>query len=173
MASRVRGPGSEDRRELRIRHLSGCLPCTLKCAYCGLPVRLTGPGDHPGYGVVEEVIDPAESRPARERHATGATDRFGRDCGWIGHERHSSGDLVLLHRFCRGALGRCRTRGCVLRRAHLGRATEQYETGRRRPGRYQRLGVRRSADLDLYRKHWRVAKMRYACKACRYYTGSH
>jgi hypothetical protein len=139
MASRVRGPGSEDRRELRLRHIAGCLPCTLKCGYCGLPVRLTGPGAHPGYGVVEEV----------------------------------TGELVLLHRFCRGALGRCRTRGCVLRRAHLGRATEQYETGRRRPGRYQRLGVRRSPDLDLYRKHWRVAKMRYACQACRYYTGSH
>ncbi|WP_410586458.1 hypothetical protein [Amycolatopsis sp. lyj-23] len=138
MASRVRGPGSEDRRELRIRHLTGCLPCTLKCAYCGLPVRLAGRGDHPGYGVVEEV----------------------------------TGGLVLLHRFCRSALGRCGTRGCVLRRAHLGRATEQYETGRR-PGRYQRLGVRRSPDLDLYRKHWRIAKMRYACKACRYYTGSH
>lgn len=143
MASRVRGPGSEDQRALRLRHISGCLTCTLKCGYCGLPVRLAGPGDHPGYGVVEEVVDGLAA------------------------------DLVLLHRFCRSALGRCRTRGCVLRRAHLGRATEQYETGRRRPGRYQRLGVRRSADLDLYRKHWRVAKMRYACKACRYYTGSH
>jgi hypothetical protein len=144
MASRVRGPVSPDRREPRLRHLTGCLTCTLKCVYCGLPVRLTGPGDHPGHGVVEEI--PGDG-PAP--------------------------DLVLLHRFCRSALGRCRTRGCVLRRAHLGRATEQYDTGRRRPGRYQRLGVRRSADLDLYRKHWRVAKMRYACKACRYYTGSH
>lgn len=142
MASRVRGPGSSG-RELRLRHVTGCLSCTLKCAYCGLPVRLTGPAGHPGYGVVDEVgVD------------------------------ETCGELVLLHRFCRGALGRCRTRGCMLRRAHLGRATEQYETGRR-PGRYQRLGVRRSADLDLYRKHWRVAKMRYACQACRYYTGSH
>ncbi|UOZ05114.1 hypothetical protein [Amycolatopsis sp. WQ 127309] len=144
MASRVRQPVSEDRRDPRLRHITGCLTCTLKCAYCGLPVRLAGPGDHPGYGVVEQIA------------GDGPTP-----------------DLVLLHRFCRSALGRCRTRGCVLRRAHLGRATEQYETGRRRPGRYQRLGVRRSPDLDLYRKHWRVAKMRYACKACRYYTGSH
>jgi len=144
MASRVRGPGSEDRRDLRLRHIAGCLPCTLTCGYCGLPVRLDGPGDHPGRGVVEQLAGDGTAAP----------------------------DLVLLHRFCRSALGRCRTRGCLLRRAHLGRATEQYETGRR-PGRYQRLGVRRSPDLDLYRKHWRVAKMRYACKACRYYTGSH
>ncbi|SFW83996.1 hypothetical protein [Amycolatopsis australiensis] len=150
MASPVRGPRSgdrrqEDRRALRLRHIAGCLSCTLTCQYCGLPVRLAGPAGHPGYGVVEEVI---------------------------AGDGTAAPDLVLLHRFCRSALGRCRTRGCVLRRAHLGRATEQYETGRR-PGRYQRLGVRRSPDPDLYRKHWRVAKMRYACKACRYYTGSH
>jgi len=127
----------------RVRHVTDCLTCTLRCTYCGLPVRLTGPADHPGYGVVDELA---------------TADR--------------SPDLVLLHRFCSHALGRRRTPGCALRRAHLGRATEQYDTGRR-PGRYQRLGVRRSPNLDLYRKHWRIAKMRYACQACRYYTGSH
>jgi hypothetical protein len=123
--------------------VTACLTCTLKCAYCGLPVRLTGACDHPGYGVVDEFAGNEPEAP----------------------------DLVLLHRFCRSALGR-RIPGRALRRAHLGRATEQYDTGRR-PGRYQCLGVRRSPDLDLYRKHWRIAKMRYACKACRYYTGSH
>lgn len=144
MTSRVRGPvAGTDRRDVRLRHVTGCLTCTLRCSYCGLPVRLTGPADHPGYGVVDELATAEEPL-----------------------------DLVLLHRFCRRALGRRRTPGCALRRAHLGRATEQYDTGRR-AGRYQRLGVRRSPNLELYRKHWRIAKMRYACQACRYYTGSH
>ncbi len=126
MTSRVQvSVSGADRRDVRIRH-----------------VTLTGPADHPGYGVVDELATLGDSP-----------------------------DLVLLHRFCSHALGR-RAEGFALRRAHLGRATEQYDTGRR-TGRYQRLGVRRSPNLELYRKHWRIAKMRYACQACRYYTGSH
>jgi hypothetical protein len=140
MASRARVTLSGDLRAARIRHVTACLTCTLKCVYCALPVRLSGPDDHPGYGVVEQV---------------------------------PGGELVLLHRFCRRALGRRRAPGCAVRRAHLGRATEQYDTGRR-IGRYERLGVRPvSRNTDLFRKRWRMAKMRYACKACRYYTGSH
>lgn len=78
-------------------------------------------------------------------------------------------DLGLLHRFCRTA-ARSRSaarRGSVARRAYLGRATERYEA--RLPLRpYDRLGV---CPGDGQR--WRIAKMRYACKACRYYTSSH
>jgi hypothetical protein len=77
--------------------------------------------------------------------------------------------LGLLHRFCRVA-ARSRSaarRGLVVRRAYLGRATERYEA--RLPTRpYDRLGVCPGDG-----KRWRVAKMRYACKACRYYTSSH
>jgi hypothetical protein len=77
--------------------------------------------------------------------------------------------LGLLHRFCRQAV-RSRSaarRGLVVRRAYLGRATERYEA--RLPTRpYDRLGVCPGDG-----KRWRVAKMRYACKACRYYTSSH
>ena len=77
--------------------------------------------------------------------------------------------LGLLHRFCRdGARSRSAARrGIVARRAYLGRATERYEA--RLPMRpYDRLGVCPGDG-----KRWRIAKMRYACKACRYYTSSH
>jgi hypothetical protein len=77
--------------------------------------------------------------------------------------------LGLVHVFCRGpAHSRSAARrGVMTRRAYLGRATERYEA--RLPVRpYDRLGV-----LPGDVKRWRVAKMRYACKACRYYTSSH
>ncbi|MBE1464358.1 hypothetical protein H4W33_003370 [Kibdelosporangium phytohabitans] len=74
-----------------------------------------------------------------------------------------------MHRFCRDS-ARSRSaarRGLVVRRAYLGRATERYEAHQPvRP--YDRLGV---CPGDGPR--WRIAKMRYACKACRYYTSSH
>jgi hypothetical protein len=77
--------------------------------------------------------------------------------------------LGLLHLFCRDS-ARSRSaarRGLVVRRAYLGRATERYEA--RLPVRpYDRLGV-----CPGDRQGWRIAKMRYACKACRYYTSSH
>ena len=77
--------------------------------------------------------------------------------------------LIMLHRFCRGSAHSrsAARRGLVARRAYLGRATECYEA--RLPVRpYDRLGV---CPGDGQR--WRIAKMRYACKACRYYTSSH
>jgi hypothetical protein len=122
-----------------LRHVTArCLSCGSLCAYCGLPVRLTGEGEHPGYGVVEQV------RP----DVTG---------------------LALVHLFCRDAT-RSRSaarRGIVVRRAYLGHATERYEAHLPvRP--YDRLGVCPGDG-----KRWRIAKMRYACKACRYYTSSH
>ncbi|MFC4078629.1 hypothetical protein [Amycolatopsis samaneae] len=138
----VDGPG-----ERRLRHVTACLTCTLRCAHCALPVRLNGKSDHPGYGVVDE------------HHAPGV---------------RGFPDLGLLHRFCRDTLGRGLTVELAVRRAYLGHVTELYETGGR-SRRYERLGVRppRPGSPELYRKRWRVAKMRYACKACRYYTGSH
>lgn len=122
-----------------MRHvLAQCLACCSRCAYCDLPVLVTGEREHPGYGVVDVVGD-----------------------GYPG--------LGLLHLFCREA-ARSRSaarRGTVIRRAYLGRATERYEA--RLPVRpYDRLGVCPGDG-----KRWRIAKMRYACKACRYYTSSH
>jgi hypothetical protein len=108
-------------------------------------VRLDGECGHPGYGVVEHFGAPAGDLP----------------------------NLRLLHRFCRDTFGRSATRrGLAVRRAYLGRATEQFDVGL--PSRpYDRLGVSCAANSELYWKRWRIAKMRYACKACRYYTGSH
>jgi hypothetical protein len=126
-----------------LRHVSTpCLPCGSLCVYCGLPVRLAGAPEHPGYGVVDQVT---------------------------GRQRPGMPNLGLLHLFCRGAaMSRSAARrGIVARRAYLGRATERYEA--RLPVRpYDRLGVCPGDG-----KRWRIAKMRYACKACRYYTSSH
>jgi hypothetical protein len=86
-----------------------------------------------------------------------------------GREHPDLPDLGLLHLFCRDAVRKRRAarRGIVARRAYLGRATERYEA--RLPLRpYDRLGVCPGDG-----KQWRVAKMRYACKARRYYTSSH
>ncbi|OLZ52540.1 hypothetical protein BS329_14655 [Amycolatopsis coloradensis] len=145
MGWHVRETIDEDRRERRIRHVTRCLSCTLICVHCGLPARFSVPAGHPGLGVVE--------------HLPGATTP-------------GLPDLALLHRFCRDNLAA--EPGVALRRAYLGLATELFETGRR-IRRHRRLGVHppRPGHLETYRKRWRVAKMRYACKACRYYTGSH
>jgi hypothetical protein len=128
---------------LKLRHSSAtCLPCGSLCAYCGLPVRLTGHPEHPGYGVVDQVN---------------------------GREHPTLPDLGLLHLFCRRAARKrsAARRGIAARRAYLGRATERYEA--RLPQRpYDRLGVCPGDG-----KRWRIAKMRYACKACRYYSSSH
>ena len=125
-----------------LRHVAvQCLPCGSLCAYCGLPVRLSGSDEHPGYGVVDQVPNEHTELP----------------------------DLGLLHLFCRDA-ARSRSaarRGLVARRAYLGRATERYEA-HQPPRPYDRLGVCPGDG-----KRWRIAKMRYACKACRYYTSSH
>lgn len=139
-----------DQRERRIRHVTRCLSCTLTCVHCGLPARFSVPKEHPGLGVVE--------------HLSGATTP-------------GLPDLALLHRFCRDTLPadvHAPENGIALRRAYLGLATELFEAGRRIRC-HHRLGVRppRPGHLEAYRKRWRVAKMRYACKACRYYTGSH
>ncbi|KZB86909.1 hypothetical protein [Amycolatopsis regifaucium] len=139
-----------DQRERRIRHVTRCLSCTLTCVHCGLPAGFSLPPGHPGLGVVE--------------HLAGAATP-------------GLPDLALLHRFCRD--NPTTETGIALRRAYLGLATELFETGRRirchQRRSHQRLGVRppRPGRLEVYRKRWRVAKMRYACKACRYYTGSH
>lgn len=139
-----------DRRERRIRHVTRCLSCTLTCVHCGLPARFSLPPAHPGLGVVEHL--PGVATPGLP-------------------------DLALLHRFCRDNLNK--NAGVALRRAYLGLATELFEAGRRihchQRRSHRRLGVHppRPGHLEVYRKRWRVAKMRYACKACRYYTGSH
>jgi hypothetical protein len=102
--------------------------------------------------------------------------RVAGECGHPGYGvidqvsgRSGLSGLILVHRFCRDS-ARSRSaarRGLVARRAYLGRATERYEA--RLPVRpYDRLGV---CPGDGQR--WRIAKMRYACKACRYYTSSH
>ena len=38
--------------------------------------------------------NPTKSRPTPERHVTVATKSFGRDCGRIGNDRHSSEDIA-------------------------------------------------------------------------------
>jgi hypothetical protein len=81
-------------------------------------------------------------------------------------------DLVLLHRFCNEhLLPDC---GVALRRAHLGWATEQFDGDTSSSLRhYDQLGLHSAPwrGFELYQRHWRVRKMRYACKACRYYAG--
>ncbi|RJQ81962.1 hypothetical protein D5S17_03310 [Pseudonocardiaceae bacterium YIM PH 21723] len=81
-------------------------------------------------------------------------------------------DLAILHRFCDqvlrpGDLYLPADRGVILRRAHLGWATEQYEAGRS-SRHYIGLGIR---EPELRPRHWRARTMSYACKACRYYVG--
>jgi hypothetical protein len=103
---------------------------------------------HPGH-VVVDYLDPGGPRPAGGRGLP---------------------DLVLLHRFCDEHLFLdC---GVSLRRAHLGWATEQFETGSSMRH-YDQLGLHSAPwrGFELYQRHWRVRKMRYACKACRYYAG--
>ncbi|OXM53189.1 hypothetical protein [Amycolatopsis alba] len=145
MGWHVRETIDGDQRERRIRHVTRCLSCTLTCVHCGLPAGFSLPAGHPGLGVVEHL--PGSTTPGLP-------------------------DLALLHRFCRDHLAT--EPGIALRRAYLGLATELFEAGRRIRC-HRRLGVHppRPGHLDAYRKRWRVAKMRYACKACRYYTGSH
>jgi hypothetical protein len=123
------------------------------CVYCGLPVLTDDENEHPGHVVVDYL---------------GATPDLA---------RRGLPGLVLLHRFCDEVL---RTRGervaagdaVSLRRAHLGWVTEQYDTGSSR-GHYDELGLHSPPPrgFAIYQRHWRVRKMRYACKACRYYAG--
>ncbi|HJQ46502.1 MAG TPA: hypothetical protein VJ870_09275 [Amycolatopsis sp.] len=128
------------------------------CFYCALPVRFTGDHRHPGYVVIDHVGPAVPSS-----------------------ELDGLPDLRVLHRFCSHT---ARTRGCtpcssiMLRRAWLGWATSEFEAGRgdRRYGirHYPRLGLRPARLLgpELFRRHWRVRKMRCAALACRYYANS-
>lgn len=121
------------------------------CSYCGLRVRLTGDHRHPGYGLVEQL--------------TFASPRG-----------DGLPNLGVLHRFCH-QVSQSRRGGRTLRRAWLGWATEQFEASERerRYGtrHYERLGLHpdRLDAPRLYRKHWRIRKMRCAMKACNYYSG--
>jgi hypothetical protein len=122
------------------------------CSYCGLPVRLTGDRRHPGRGVVDQLM-------------------FGTP------RRDGLPDLGVLHRFCNqvSRTGRLAC-GRVLRRAWLGWATEQFDACRheKRYGlrHYHRLGLHpdRLSSPRLYRKFWRIRKMRCASRACDYYS---
>jgi hypothetical protein len=118
---------------------------------------------HPGHVVVDYHDD--TTRPPSGRSGTG----------------RGLPDLVLLHKFCNEHLfPDC---GVALRRAHLGWATEQFDLGTVDPGsgdsgsaalsHYDQLGLHGAPwrGFELYQRHWRVRKMRYACKACRYYAG--
>jgi hypothetical protein len=123
------------------------------CAYCGLPVRLTGDHRHPGYGVVDQL---AFAPPRGD----------------------GLPNLGVLHRFCH-RVSRCRRPACgrVLRRAWLGWATDQFEASEpdRRYGlrHYERLGLHpdRLRAPRLYPRYWRIRKMRCASRACNYYSG--
>lgn len=121
------------------------------CSYCGLPVRLTGDQRHPGLAVVDRLVFAAPRGDGLP-------------------------NLGILHRFCnqvsRSGRGGC---GRVLRRAWLGWATEQFEAGERERHygvrHYDRLGLHPGhlRSPSLYRKYWRVRKMRCASRACDYY----
>ncbi|TNC21547.1 hypothetical protein [Amycolatopsis alkalitolerans] len=123
------------------------------CSYCALPVRFTGDHRHPGYVVIDQVTPPRA------------------DPGGLP-------DLRVLHRFCSlpaRAAGHRRCSSITLRRAWLGWATTEFEAGRgdRRYGirHYPRLGLHpaRLRRPELFRKYWRIRKMRCAALACRYY----
>ncbi|RZS39039.1 hypothetical protein EV193_104250 [Herbihabitans rhizosphaerae] len=124
-----------------------------RCFYCALPVRFGGDGSHPGRGVVDQVA------------GAHTTDMFGLP------------NLRLLHEFCRAQLGSRTNRrrflvGLAMRRARLGRATERHEAGLPiHP--HDRLGVDPVLRTGAYPKYWRVTKMRYAMRACKYYAGAH
>lgn len=123
------------------------------CFYCALPVRFTGDHRHPGYVVIDHV------GPAIPRTDPGDLP-----------------DLRVLHRFCSRRLRSCACSSVTLRRAWLGWATCEFEAGRenRHYGirHYPRLGLRPGLlhRPDLFRKYWRIRKMRCAALACRYYN---
>jgi hypothetical protein len=122
------------------------------CSYCGLPVRLAGDRRHPGRVVVDQLVFSAPRGDGLP-------------------------NLGVLHRFC-NQVSRTGRPSCgrVLRRAWLGWATEQFEArGRERHygfRHYDRLGLHpgRLASPRLYRKYWRIRKMRCASRACDYYS---
>ncbi|AHH97267.1 hypothetical protein GCM10010174_27640 [Kutzneria viridogrisea] len=101
-------------------------------------------------------------------------DHLGRTADALHSDRVN---VPVLHRFCLERLNcgdehSCLGYGLVLRRAHLGWATEQYEIGSSQR-QYLLLGMQAVPlrNPELYQRYWRVRKMRYACKACRYYVG--
>ncbi|HVV12178.1 hypothetical protein [Amycolatopsis sp.] len=120
------------------------------CFYCGLPVRFNGARHHPGQVVIEHV---SLAPPGPD----------------------GLPDLKVLHRFCSRVMRCGHESSVMLRRAWLGWATGEYESWQRekRYGtrHYLRLGVHSGGTL--FRKHWRVRKMRCAAYACRYYTACH
>jgi hypothetical protein len=127
------------------------------CFSCALPVRLTGDHRHPGYVVIDHVA------PAIPRIDSGGLP-----------------DLRILHRFCSqtarpGGSSPCSS--VTLRRAWLGWATSEFEAGQddRHYGtrHYPRLGLHpaRLRRPELFRRYWRIRKMRCAALACRYYAG--
>ena len=124
------------------------------CFYCSLPVRFTGDPRHPGYVVIEHVGPSV-----------------------IDLEFADLPDLRVLHRFCSRSCGHGPCSSITLRRAWLGWATSEFEAGRknRRYGtrHYPRLGLHpgRMRRPELFRKYWRIRKMRCAALACRYYSG--
>ncbi|HET6502810.1 MAG TPA: hypothetical protein VFG87_18805 [Amycolatopsis sp.] len=123
------------------------------CSFCGLRVRLTGDPRHPGYAVVDQL-------------------------GFAPPRGDGLPNLGVLHRFC-NRVSRTGGAACgrVLRRAWLGWATDQFEAGN--PGKryglrhYERLGLHPGhlRAPRLYRRYWRIRKLRCASRACDYYSG--
>ena len=121
-----------------------------RCFHCGLPVRFDVPDAHPGRGLVDH--EPAAPP-----------------------DRDGLPDLRLSHRLCH-RLRACRARspenGVAARRAWLGWATERFEAATGFGARQcLRLGLHPGAlpEQGVYRRHWRVRKMRYATIATRRY----
>jgi hypothetical protein len=121
-----------------------------RCFHCGLRVRFDVPDAHPGRGLVDH-------EPAAPPDDDGLPD------------------LRLSHRLChqvRVCCARSPENGVAARRAWLGWATERFDSARGfRARQCLRLGLHPASlpDRSVYRRHWRVRKMRYATIATRRY----
>jgi hypothetical protein len=117
--------------------------------HCRLPVRFDLPEAHPGRGIVDhEPTAPSEN---------------------------GLPDLRLSHRLChqlRVCGARSAENGVAAHRAWLGWATERFDVAARFGARQcLRLGLHPASlpERGVYRRHWRVRKMRYATIATRRY----
>jgi len=124
-----------------------------RCFHCGLPVRFDVADPHPGRGVVDH-------------EPTAPPDLEGLP------------DLRVSHRIChrlRVCGARCPDAGAAAHRAWLGWATERFDAAAGFGARQcLRLGLHPAvlpdrADRGVYRRYWRVRKMRYATIATRIY----